>query len=108
MMGGGGHGGAGGAGGRGGWQMMRSFQNDRSVTQQKLTKGTVRRIIRFAAGYRGKLIGFLVLIVIDAVITAVSPLIVRAIINGGIIARNERVVVGLALLMAGLAIFDSV
>ena len=101
MMGGGGH------GGPGGWQMMRSMQNDRSVSRRKLAPGTVQRIIRFAAAYRTQLIVFLALIVLDAVIGVTNPLILRGIIDNGIGGHDRGLVIDLALLSAGLAVFDA-
>src|SRR5579875_3270566 len=71
-------------GGMGGWHIAASFRRDRSVLQQTLPKGTLRRIVRFAATYRRQLAWFLVLVVLDAAIGAVNPLLYRAIIDKGI------------------------
>ena len=76
--------------------MARSFRMDPSVTKQKLKPGTVRRIVRYARPYRWLLTAFLLLTVIDALITVVNPLILREIIDHGILARDEDLVVGLA------------
>ncbi len=87
--------------------MMRSFRRDNSVRSQKLSPGIVRRILGFARPYRGRLIVFLVLIVVDALLNAANPLIYRAIIDQGILPGNSALVVQLALLLAGLAIIDT-
>jgi ATP-binding cassette subfamily B protein len=50
---------------------------------------------------------FLVLVVIDAVVSAANPLIYREIINKGILGKDAGLVVALALLVAGLAIADA-
>ena len=92
-------------GGRG---LMRSMRQDESVRSQKLSNGLVRRIARFAAPYRKLLLGFLVLIVIDATVGAANPLIYRAIIDDGILPKQSGVVVELAILLAVLAILDAV
>lgn len=94
-------------GGVGGDGLMRSFRRDASVTAQTLSPGIVRRILRFAAPYRGMLLVFLVLIVVDALLGAAAPLIYRAIIDDGILVRNTGLVVMLALLLAGLALADA-
>jgi ATP-binding cassette, subfamily B, bacterial len=91
-------------GGRG---LMRSMRQDDSVRSQKLSSGLVRRIARFAAPYRRLLLGFLVLIVIDATIGAANPLIYRAIIDDGILPKQSGVVVELAILLAVLAVLDA-
>ncbi len=90
------------------WGLMRSFRRDHSVTSQKLPKGLVKRIVQFARPYRWRLAVFLTLIIIDAFITASTPLIYRAIIDNGIIKKNVRLVVFLALIVGVLALFDVV
>ncbi len=90
-----------------GWAVMHSYRTDRSVTERKLAPGTVRRILRFARPYRRMIVWFLVLIVLDAAITAVSPLVLREIINRGIIHRDVSLVEWLALLVGVLAILDA-
>src|SRR5215469_8854753 len=89
------------------WGAMRSLRRDQSVTDVKVAKGTGKRILRFATPYKRVLIFFLVLVVIDAVITAVNPLILRDIINNGILKHDSELIVTLALLVAGLAIVDA-
>jgi ATP-binding cassette subfamily B protein len=94
--------------GGGGGGLMRSFRRDESVTSQKLSAGILRRIARFAMPYRRVLLVFLVLIVVDALLSAANPLIYRAIIDDGILPRNSGLVVQLALLLALLALLDVV
>ena len=89
-----------------GWHLMRSMSRDPSVTERHLPPGTVKRIARFAAPYKRSLLAFLAFVVVDAFIGAANPWIVKLIINH--IQSHERtVVVGLALLIAGLAVFDA-
>ena len=95
------------------WQMMRSFRRDPSVTGQNLAPGTTRRIMRFAAPYRRELLGFLAVIVIGAVAAVVNPLIFKKIIDDGIgtappATGRPGLVIGLALVVAGLAVFEAV
>ncbi len=52
--------------------MMRSFRQDPSVTHQKLKPGTVRRILTYAKPYRLWLTLFLIVTVLDALITVVT------------------------------------
>jgi ATP-binding cassette subfamily B protein len=88
--------------------MMRSFRQDPSITRQKLKKGTVRRILTYARPYRGALAAFMVTTALDALITVVSPLLLRQIIDRGILPRNEGIVIGIAALLAGVALFDAI
>jgi ATP-binding cassette subfamily B protein len=89
------------------WGAMRSMRRDQSVTDAKVAPGTGRRILRFASPYKRALIFFLVLVVIDAVIGAANPLILRQIINEGILRHNTNLIVSLAFLVAGLAVADA-
>jgi ATP-binding cassette subfamily B protein len=86
---------------------MRSFARDASVTQQKVTPGTAWRIIKFAKPWKWALVGFLVLVVIDALLTIANPLIYREIINKGILKNNIPLIVHLAILVAIIAVVDA-
>jgi ATP-binding cassette subfamily B protein len=93
--------------------MMRSFQRDSSVVGKKLAPGTVRRIGRFAAPYKRDLIVFLGIIVVDALVAVANPLIFKKIIDDGIgknppLTGSTSVVLAMALLLVGLALFDAV
>jgi ATP-binding cassette subfamily B protein len=87
--------------------MMRGFRMDPSITKQKLKPGTIRRIAGYARPYRVYLAIFLLATVVDAVITVVNPLLLRKLINQGILTRNERVVIVIACAVAAVAIFDA-
>ncbi len=83
---------------------MRTFQQDKSVTDHRLTRGTLSRIFEFARPYRLQLAVFLIFIALGAAVGAVNPLIYRAIIDKGIAEGNTALVIQLALLVGSLAI----
>jgi ATP-binding cassette, subfamily B, bacterial len=87
--------------------MMRSFRQDPSITRQKLKKGTIRRIATYARPYRGALLAFMVTTALDALITVVNPLLLRDVIDHGILARNQGLVIAIAAAVAGVAVFDA-
>src|SRR5579875_3418950 len=91
-----------------GMQMMRSFRQDPSVTRQKLSSGLVRRIIPYARPYWIPLAALLITTAADALITVVNPLLLRAIIDKGILARDDGLVLGLAGAVAAVALLDAV
>jgi len=93
-------------GGRGGWGGMRSVRQDRAVLQHRVKRGTARRMLTFAVPYRKILAVFVPVVVLDAVIAAVNPLILRDLIDNGILKKDESLVIGLAILVAGLALAD--
>ena len=98
--------GAGGGGG-GAFAGMRSMRRDRSVLEHRIKPGTTRRVLSFARPYRRILTIFMLAVVLDAVVTAVNPLILRAIIDKGIANKNEALIVQLAVLAAVLAVADA-
>ncbi len=87
---------------------MRSLQRDRSLLDHRITRGTLRRVIVFARPYRRILAVFLTAVVLEAVVSSVSPLVLRAIFDIGIAKRREGVIIGLAVLAAALAIVDAI
>src|SRR3954467_14763906 len=92
----------------GGWSMMMSFRRDSSVVRERLKAGTVRRIAGYARPYVRELVLFLVLNAIAAVVVVANPLLLKAIIDRGILHHRSGLVVGLAIAVALLAIVDAV
>src|SRR4051794_33095446 len=86
---------------------MRGFFKDQSVREHKLTKDTLRRILQFARPYRAKLAVFVGLIALEAAAGAVTPLLFKNLIDDGITAGNTRVVVGIAIAVAALALLGA-
>jgi ATP-binding cassette subfamily B protein len=86
---------------------MRSLSRDRKILEHRLKKGTLPRILRFAKHYRPALVVFLIVVVLDAIVSSVSPLLLRAIIDIGIRHHRPTLVVWLALITAMLAIGDA-
>jgi ATP-binding cassette, subfamily B, bacterial len=90
-----------------GFGVARGFRMDPNVTKQKIKKGTVRRIARYARPYWPQLSVFLFATALDASITVVNPLLLRELIDKGIIGKDERAVVVIALIAVGVALFDA-
>lgn len=86
---------------------FRALRTDRSAAQQRLARGTVRRVLAYAAPHRLLITYFLILTVIDAGLVVVSPLLVQRIVDDGILAGNGGLVTELAVLMAAVALFDA-
>lgn len=97
--------GAGGAGAN--RAALRSLTRDQSVKSAKLQKGTLKRIWEFAKPFKLYLACFLLTVVIDALLTVASPLILRDLIDKGVIPRKGSLVTALALLVGLLAILDT-
>jgi ATP-binding cassette, subfamily B, bacterial len=86
---------------------MIGHPGDPPVTRQQIKSGTIRRIIPYAKPYRWSLALVLSVTGLDAIITALSPLLLGFIIDKGIIPRRIDVVIGLALALAALALVDA-
>jgi ATP-binding cassette, subfamily B, bacterial len=84
----------------------RSFGQDPSVVRKKVKPGTAQRTLRFAAAYAGLLAVFLLVVVVDASVGIVNPLIYRQIINNGILQGNAPLIIHLAIIVAALGLFD--
>src|SRR5476649_1071737 len=93
------------------WHAMRSFTQDSSVTKKKLAPGTVKRIVKFAAPYKRFVSFLLVLLALDAALGAVTPLLIREILNKGIgnkgVGSHPNLVIGLAIAIGIIAIVDA-
>jgi ATP-binding cassette, subfamily B, bacterial len=89
------------------WHAMRGFARDSSVTKQRLKPGTVRRIAGYARPYRLDLAIFLIAAALDAVVTVAYPILLAVIIDRGILPRRTGVILGVAVAVAGLAVFDA-
>jgi ATP-binding cassette, subfamily B, bacterial len=87
--------------------MVRGFRMDPSITKQKLKPGTVRRIAGYARPYRVPLVAFLFATSLDALITVVNPLLLREVIDHGILPRDDRVVIIVASAVAAVALLDA-
>ena len=85
----------------------RSMTADPSVKEQKLKPGTVKRIFSFARSYRTNIIIYLATVVIDAALVVATPLLLKRLIDDGVIPKNTSVVTSLALLVGLIAIADA-
>jgi len=89
------------------WMMFRTLTQDQSVKHQKLKPGTVKRIIAFAVPYKQALTIFLITVVIDALLAVAPPLLLKRLIDEGVLKNNGTLVTELAILVAILAIADA-
>jgi ATP-binding cassette, subfamily B, bacterial len=91
------------------WMMLRSIQNSERVSQHRLSRGTTRRILRFARPYRRDIVVFLVTVVLAAGIGVATPVLAGHVINaitaGG--PDAAATIIRLAFTIAGLAVVDA-
>jgi len=89
------------------WMSFRTLTQDQSVKDQKLKPGTVKRIVRYALPYKRSLIFFLVTVIIDAMLVVSTPLLLRRLVDEGVIPGNSSLVTRLALLVGLIAVGDA-
>jgi len=82
------------------------FHED-DVTRQQVRPGTARRVWPYLRRYRGPMVLLVVITAVDSAIAVTIPLILRLIIDDGILRHRESVVVALALAVAGLALVEA-
>jgi len=87
---------------------VHGFGRDaKAVKGKKLERDLLRRVWVLARPYRGQLIGFVVMVVAAAVVSAVPPLILRALIDTAIPDKDRQLVGLLALGAVFLALFNA-
>ena len=89
------------------WMTHRSMTADPSVKEQKLKPGTVKRIFKFALPYRTNIIIFLATVIVDAALVVATPLLLKQLIDDGVIPKDGAVVTRLALFVGLLAVADA-
>jgi len=89
------------------WMSYRALTQDNSVKDKKLTKGTLKRIGSFATPYRSSITIYLSTVVVESILIIITPLVLRELIDKGVLKQNASLVTSLALLVGGLAIFDA-
>ena len=89
------------------WMSFRSLTADQSVKNQKLSPGTLKRIASFAVPYKASLTLFLITVVIDAFLIVATPLLLRRLIDDGVIPKNTELVTNLAIAVGVIAVADA-
>ncbi len=87
------------------WRHMRT---DREAGKARIEKGTVRRVLGFAAPHKKPIGFFLVATVLDSMLVVVNPLLIQRIVDDGIRGGDSGLVTVLALLMVAAALVGAV
>ena len=90
-----------------GWMAMRALTSDQSVKNAKLKPGTLKRIFSYAKPYKNVFILFFFALIVDAVLTIATPLLLKRLIDDAVIPKNGALVTQLALLVGLIAILSA-
>lgn len=82
-------------------------RKDPSELERQLPPGTWRRVLGFARPYRTELGVFLLVVVFDALIGVLTPVLAGRVVNEITRQGEVRVVVRIAFVIAGLAVIDA-
>ena len=91
----------------GAWLNYRSMTADPSLKEQKLKPGTVKRIFSFAKPYQVSIYIYLATVVVDAALIVATPLLLKKLIDDGVIPKDSSVVTQLAFFVTLIAIADA-
>lgn len=80
---------------------------DPSVKSQKLKPGTIKRIASYGKPYKTQLSIFMLTVVVEALLVVATPLLLRELIDKGVIPKNSALVTKLAILVGLLAVIDA-
>ena len=86
---------------------LRVQYREDEVTRQQVRPGTARRVWPYLRRYRRPMVLLVFITAVESAVMVVSPLILRLIIDDGILPHRESVVVVLALAIAGLGLLDA-
>ena len=90
-----------------GWMALRTLSSDQSVKSAKLKPGTLKRIFAYAIPYKSTFVLFLICLIADAFLTIATPLLLRELIDNGVIPKDRAVVTTMAIAVAVLAILTA-
>ncbi len=88
------------------WSLLNSMAR-RHSTPRSLAPGTLRRIIGFAKPHRRSLLIFLALSTVSAMLAVATPVLAGRVVDGIVGHAEVTLVIGLAVLIALLAVLDA-
>ncbi|MBK8866998.1 MAG: ABC transporter ATP-binding protein [Dermatophilaceae bacterium] len=92
----------------GGHGVLRSMVRDGSVVDVQLRGDTTRRVLAYARPYTRLIAAFLTLVVIDSTVVVAVPLLLKNIVDQGVIPKDSAVVIRLAVIVAVLSVAGAV
>ena len=87
-----------------GWMALRTLSSDQSVKSAKLKPGTLKRIARYAIPYKSIFVIYFFALIIDAVLTVATPLLLKELVDKGVIPKDGALVTRMAVAVGVLAV----
>src|SRR5262245_29547840 len=92
------------------WSTLQGFRRDEALRGRKLNRETLRRVLTWCAPYKRPLIGFIVAVVVDAIVMVIPAQLVRVLVDHALPPEhhNRQLVAVIALVAVGLAVTDAI
>lgn len=89
-----------------GWTTMRSFSRD-DLKGARLAPGTARRVVSYGRPFVRRMSIFVLIVCASAGLVVATPLLLRSIVDQGVLQGDRRHVVNLSVVVAGLAVLEA-
>ncbi|MFM8236553.1 MAG: ABC transporter ATP-binding protein [Actinomycetota bacterium] len=86
---------------------VMGFRRDEEISRRRLDRAVLRRVFGYIRPYRGPLIAFIVTVVLASAATAVSPLLLKALLDTAIPDGDRGLVLTISLGALGLALANA-
>ena len=88
---------------------MMGFRRDEAITQRRIDRAVMRRVVQYIRPYLRPLIAFVVSVILGSIATAVTPLLLKELLDKAIPpAHHDRhLVMVVALAAVGIALFNA-
>jgi ATP-binding cassette subfamily B protein len=87
---------------------IMGFQRDEAIRQRRIDRAVMRRVWTYIKPYRRPLINFVASVVLGSIATAVTPLLLKVLIDEAVPHGDRGLVMWIALGAVGLALFNGV
>src|SRR5215210_4393475 len=87
---------------------VMGFRRDEAIRQRRIDRAVMRRVFSYIRPYSRQLIAFIVTVIAGSVATAVSPLLLKSLLDTAIPQRDRQLVMWIALGAVGLALANGV
>jgi ATP-binding cassette subfamily B protein len=86
---------------------VMGFRRDEAVAQRKIDRAVIRRVLGYVGPYRAQLGAFVVTVILGSIATALSPLLLKSVIDTAIPEKDRDLVFWIAAGAVGLAIANA-
>jgi len=86
---------------------MMGFRRDEAIAQRRIDRAVMRRVLSYIRPYTWPLVAFIVTVILGSVAVAVSPLLLKGLLDTAIPQHDRKLVTWIALAAVGLALANA-